>query len=73
MTGFKSPVIYVCKGNINTCKHYVSSSKSVTLFKKTGDLEVGSYGRCEWLSSELIKFYDKYYEQIKEDTFTKHD
>ncbi len=71
MTGFKSPVIFLCKGNLNTCRHYVSSSKSVTLFKKTGDLEVGSYGRCEWLSTDLIKFYDKFYEQIKEDTLSK--
>ncbi len=71
MTGFKSPVIYVCRGNVAKCRHYVSSSKSVTLFKKTGDLEVGGYGRCEWISNELIKFYDEFYEQIKEDTLSK--
>ncbi|NVM02856.1 MAG: hypothetical protein HWN67_11000, partial [Candidatus Helarchaeota archaeon] len=68
MTGFKSPVIYLCKGRITKCKHFVTSSKAVTIFRKTGDLEEGSYGRCEWLSNELIKFYDKFYEQIKEDT-----
>jgi len=71
MTGFKSPVIYVCKGRVTTCKHYVSSSKAVTIFKKVGDLEEGSYGRCEWISNLLIKFYDKFYEQIKEDTMTR--
>ena len=71
MTGFKSPVIYVCKGNVTTCKHYVSSSKAVTIFKKVGELNEGTYGRCEWLSNGLIKFYDKFYEQIKEETISR--
>ena len=56
---------------ISTCKNYVTSSKAVTIFRKVGDLEEGSYGRCEWLSNELIKFYDKFYEQIKEDTMSR--
>ena len=71
MTGFKSPVIYVCKGKVTTCKHYISSSKAVTIFRKVGDLKEGSYGRCEWISNELIKFYDKFYAQIKEDTIIR--
>lgn len=71
MKGFKSPVIYVCKGHLSKCRYFTASSKAVTIFKKIGDLEPNSYGRCEWLSSELIKFYDKFYEQIKEDTAAK--
>ncbi len=71
MTGFKSPVIYICRANMTSCRHYISSSKAVTIFRKTGDLEPSSYGRCEWLSDELIEFYDKFYDQIKEDTLTR--
>ena len=71
MTGLKSPVIYVCKGHMKKCPHFSSSTKSVTIFKKVGDLEEGSYGRCEYLSKQLITFYDKFYEQIKEETQTR--
>ncbi len=71
MTGFKSPVIYVCKGHMKKCPHFSASTKSVTIFKKVGDLEEGSYGRCEYLSKQLITFYDQFYEQIKEETQTR--
>ena len=62
MTGVKSPVIYVCGAHKEKCEHFSVSTKSVTIFKKVGDLEEGSYGRCEFLSKQLIKFYDEYYE-----------
>ena len=71
MTGFKSPVIYVCKGKLSTCPHYGASSKAVTVIRPNSGLEEGSYGRCEWLSKALIKFYDAFYEQIKEDTMSR--
>ena len=68
LTGFKSPVIYVCKAKLDTCKHYATSAKAVTIFRATSGLEEGSYGRCKWLSNALIKFYEEFYEQIKEET-----
>jgi len=71
MTGFKSPVIYVCKGRLSTCPHYGASAKAVTVIRPNSGLDEGSYGRCEWLSRALIKFYDGFYDQIKEDTMSR--
>lgn len=73
MTGFKSPVIYVCSGHMVKCPYYVGNTKSVTIFKKIGALEEGAYGRCELLSDQLIKFYETFYDQIKEETQTRPD
>ncbi len=71
MTGFKSPVIYVCKGHMVKCPYFSASTKSVTIFKKIGDLDEGSYGRCELLSKQLLRFYEQFYDQIKEETQTR--
>ena len=68
MKGFKSPVLYVCNQNKMDCEHYISSTKSVTLFKDTINLKAGSYGRCDLLSNQLVKFYEDHYESIKEET-----
>jgi len=71
MTGFKSPIIFVCSNNMQECKEYVSSAKAINIFKKTGGLEEGTYGRCEGLSSQLIAFYDEHYHDIKEKVIEK--
>lgn len=71
MTGFKSPVIYVCQNNMKECKEFVASAKSITVFKEIGGLEEGSYGRCEGLSSKLSSFYEEHYHEIKEDVLEK--
>ena len=71
MTGFKSPIIYVCKYNLHECKEFVASAKSITVFKEIGGLEEGAYGRCEGLSSRLIKFYEEHYKEIKDEVLEK--
>jgi len=71
MTGFKSPVLYLCSESKADCEHFISTSKSVTIFRDTANLKAGSYGRCELLSNSLIKFYEEHYEQIKEDTISR--
>lgn len=71
MTGFKSPVMFVCKNNVRECKEYVASAKSITIFKSIGGLEEGSYGRCEGLSKRLMQFYDTHYKDIKEEVIEK--
>ena len=71
MTGFKSPVIFVCQHNLYDCKEFVASAKSITVFKEMGGLEEGSYGRCEGLSDKLIDFYEGHYKEIKDDVTSK--
>lgn len=71
MTGFQSPVIFVCKAQMTKCPHYSASAKAVTIFKETGKLKEGAYGRCDKLAKGLIKFYDEHYEQIKEETMSR--
>jgi len=71
MTGFKSPVMFVCKNNMHECKEYVASAKSINIFKSIGGLEEGSYGRCEGLSKRLIRFYDEHYRDIKDEVIEK--
>ena len=71
MTGFKSPIIFVCQKNIKECKEYVASAKSITVFKEVGGLEEGSYGRCEGLSDKLASFYEEHYHEIKEEVLEK--
>lgn len=66
MLGFKSPVLVLCEGRREDCKEYAKSSKSVNLIKASSGLEPGAYGRCKMLSVELVKFYEKHYEDIKE-------
>ena len=71
MTGFKSPVIFVCQHNLYDCKEFVASAKSITVFKEMGGLEEGSYGRCEGLSDKLIDFYEGHYKEITDDVTSK--
>jgi len=71
MTGFKSPILFVCEKNIMQCKEFVASAKSITIFKEIGGLKEGSYGRCEGLSKKLISFYEEHYRDIKEEVIEK--
>ena len=71
MTGFKSPILFVCQNNLNECKEYVASAKSITVFKTMGGLKEGSYARCEGLSKRLMQFYDTHYKDIKEEVIEK--
>ncbi|MFC1557387.1 hypothetical protein ACFL5L_05325 [candidate division KSB1 bacterium] len=71
MTGFKSPVLYVCQKYLKECKEIVASAKSITVFKEMGGLEEGSYGRCEGLSDKLVSFYEEHYHDIKEEVLEK--
>lgn len=71
MTGFKSPVIFVCQHNLHECKEFVASAKAITIFKEVGGLEEGSYGRCEGLSTRLLDFYEAHYKEIKDEVTTK--
>jgi hypothetical protein len=71
MTGFKSPIIFVCQKNIQECKEFLASSKSITVFKEIGGLEAGAYGRCEGLSAHLMQFYDGHYKEIKDEVLVK--
>ncbi|RKY85663.1 hypothetical protein DRQ09_07000, partial [candidate division KSB1 bacterium] len=67
MLGFKSPVLFLCKDNRRNCKEYGASIKSVHVFKENSGLKPGVYGRCNLLSDKLLKFYETYYKEIKED------
>ena len=71
LTGFKSPVIYVCRYNLQECKEFVATAKSITVFKEMAGLEEGSYGRCIGLSERLSQFYDKHYKDIKAEVIEK--
>jgi len=71
MTGMMSPVLFVCSKNIVTCKEFVSSVKSITIFKDRGGLEEGSYGRCDALSDLLVEFYQEHYGEIKDEVKQK--
>ncbi|MFC1556481.1 HD domain-containing protein [candidate division KSB1 bacterium] len=71
MLGFKSPVLVLCGGKRNDCPEHAKSLKAVRLFKPSSNLEPGAYGRCNLLSSELMKFYESYYDDIKESTMLK--
>jgi len=66
MLGFKSPVLVLCGGCRTDCKEYSKSSRAVNLIKPSSGLEPGVYGRCKLLSRELVKFYESYYADIKE-------
>ena len=66
MLGFKSPVLVLCGGRRTDCREYSKSSRAVNLLKPSGGLEPGAYGRCKLLSKELVKFYESYYADIKE-------
>jgi len=67
MTGFKSPTLFICKGNKNDCEHYEKSLKAITLIKPMGDIPKGKYARCLLTTPKLMKFYMKHYEEIKDD------
>lgn len=71
MTGFKSPVLFVCKINKEDCDHYEHSVKAVSLVTASGGLEEGKYCRCLLTSPQLQKFYDAHYEDIKEESKRK--
>ncbi len=71
MTGFKSPVIFVCNRNLIDCKEFVASAKSITIFKDVAGLSAGSYGRCEGLSAKLASFYEEHYKEIKDEVLAK--
>jgi hypothetical protein len=71
MTGFKSPVIFVCNKNLIDCREFVASAKSITIFKDVAGLSAGSYGRCEGLSSKLSSFYEEHYKEIKDEVLAK--
>ncbi len=71
MTGFKSPIIFVCQQNLNECKEYVASANVINVFKEMGGLEEGQYNRCEGLSERLIKFYEEHYKEIKQEVMAK--
>ncbi len=67
MTGFKSPTIFICKDNKETCEQYEKSLKAVTLVKPIGDLAAGKYARCMLTTPKLMDFYKEHYEEIKKD------
>jgi hypothetical protein len=67
MTGFKSPTLFVCKSNKETCEHYEKSLKAVSLVKAVGCLAEGKYARCMLTSPQLQEFYSEHYDDIKED------
>lgn len=71
MLGFKSPVLVLCGGRRDDCVEYAKTSKAVNLIKASSGLEPGAYGRCKLLSSELVKFYEKHYDDIKENVMMK--
>lgn len=71
MTGFKSPIIFVCEHNIHECKEYVASSTAISVFKEMGGLKEGQYGRCEGLTAGLVQFYGEHYKEIKDEVKAK--
>ena len=66
-TGFKSPTLFICKSSKESCEHYETSLKAVTLVKSIGDLPEGKYSRCLLATPKLLQFYQEHYEEIKED------
>ncbi len=43
----------------------------MNLIKASSGLEPGAYGRCKLLSKQLVKFYEKHYDDIKENVSLK--
>lgn len=71
MTGFKSPVVFVCKVHKKTCEHYEAGMKAITTYKETGGLAEGQYCRCQLTTPQLQRFYEDHYEEIKEEVVLK--
>jgi hypothetical protein len=64
LTGFKSAVVFLCKGNCTQCPDF-GSNKAVNVVKKTSGLEPGSYGMCIKMTIGLRAFYQRFYPDIK--------
>ena len=67
MQGFKSPTVFICKGNKENCDHFEKSLKAVSLIKPMGELDPGKYARCLLTTPKLLDFYKEHYEEIKKD------
>ena len=68
LTGFKSPTLFICKKNIQSCPHFEAGVKAVNLVRRLGELIPGEYKRCKLLTPKLLTFYQEHYEDIKEVT-----
>jgi len=68
MTGYKSPTIFICRGNKTSCEGYEKSFKAIHLIQQMDDLEPGKYTRCLLITPRLLEFYMCHYSDIKETT-----
>ena len=66
LTGFKSPTLFVCKKTVRECPYLEGSRTAVHLVKDLGELERGKYYRCNLLTPQLMTFYEKHYDKIKD-------
>ena len=65
LTGYKSPTLFVCKKTVRECPYLEGSRTAVHLVKDLGELERGKYYRCNLLTPQLMTFYEKHYDEIK--------
>jgi len=66
LTGFRSPVVFVCRDFRSDCEHLESSVRAVNLVIDQGDLKPGNYARCTLTTPLLMSFYKEHYKDIKE-------
>ncbi|HHL70894.1 MAG TPA: hypothetical protein ENJ29_00160 [Bacteroidetes bacterium] len=65
--GTSTPTLFLCRENDQTCPHLSSALMQINVTVAEGKLSSGSYTKCIKLTRELQKFYDEYYERIKEE------
>lgn len=66
LTGYKSPTVFICEKTVRECPFLEGSRTTVNLVKDLGELRSGKYCRCSLLTPQLMTFYDKHYEKIKD-------
>jgi len=66
LAGYKSPTLFVCRKTVRECPYLESTRTAVYLVKDQGELERGKYYRCNLLTPQLMTFYEKHYEEIKD-------
>ena len=69
LTGFRSPVVFICRDTLHECEHLESSVKAINLTQEQGDLQIGGYSRCKLTTPKLLSFYKEHYKEIKASSF----
>ncbi len=65
--GTSTPTLFICRENDQDCPHLSSALMQINVTVPEDKLASGSYTKCVYLTRELQKFYDEYYDRIKEE------